>query len=110
MLQAVDDALKSAAEEKKSPDGANKAFKNAVNMLTDYGRNNHPQEAVAERMEKAEEEDKSSLKVLNRLKETFRVREELTPSLCCILILTLTAAARRGTDNGSRVSSPRVSS
>lgn len=69
--------------EKKTSNGANEAFKNAVNMLTDYGRNHHrdSEEAVrvAEKMEKAEEEDKSSLKVLNRLKATFRVREELTP-------------------------------
>jgi hypothetical protein len=107
----VDDALKSAAEaEKKASNGADKAFKNAVQMLTDYGRNCHPEEAVAERMEKAAEEDKSSLKVLNRLKETFHVREELNALLHRILILTLTAAAGRGTDNGSRFSSPQVSS
>ena len=83
MLQAVDDALKSAAEaEKKTSDGADEAFKNAVNMLTDYGRDHHPEEAVAVRMEKAEEEDKSSLKVLNRLKEAFRVR--MTQHLCFV--------------------------
>jgi hypothetical protein len=115
VLQAVDDALKSAAEvEKKTSDEADKAFKNAVDKLTDYGRDYYPtsREAVrvAERMEKAEEEDKSSLKVLNRLKEAFRVREELTPLLRRILILILTAAAGGGTDNGSRISSPRVSS
>jgi lysyl-tRNA synthetase class I len=80
VLQAVDDALKSAAEEeKKTSNGADKAFKNAVNMLKNYGRDYHPEEAVAKRMEKAEEDDKSSLKVLNKLKETFRVREEPTP-------------------------------
>jgi hypothetical protein len=106
-LQAVDDALKSAAEAKtKTSNGADKAFKNAVEMLTIYGRNYHPGEAVEERMEKAEEEDKSSLKVLNRLKETFHVREELTPLLRRVLILIFTVAAGRGTDNGSRVSSP----
>lgn len=111
MLQAVDDALKSAAEEeKKTSNGADKAFKNAVDMLKGYGRDYHPEEAVAKRMEKAEEDDKSSLKVLNKLKETFRVREELTPLLRRILILILTAAAGGGTDNGSRVFSPRVSS
>jgi len=111
VLQAVDDALKSATEAgKKTSDGADKAFKNAVDMLTDYERNYHPKGAVAERMEKAGEEDKSSLKVLNRLKETFRVREDLTPLLRRTLILILTAAARGGTDNGDRVSSPQVSS
>ena len=80
MLQAVDDALKSAAEaETKTSKWADKAFENAVDMLTDYGTNNFPEEPVAERMEKAEEEDKSSLKVYSKLKETFRVREELSP-------------------------------
>jgi hypothetical protein len=78
--------------------------------LTDYGRDYYPEVAVGERMDKAEKEDRSSLKVLNKLKETFRVREELTPSLCRMLILILTPAATGGTDNGSRVSSPRVSS
>jgi SHS2 domain-containing protein len=76
VLQAVDDALKSAAEaEKKTSNGADEAFKNAVKMLMEYGSDYHPVEAVAERMEKAEEEDKSSLKILNRLKEALRVRE-----------------------------------
>ena len=82
MLQAVDDALRSAVKaEKKTSNEANEAFKNAVNMLTKHGRNHHrdSEEAVrvAEKMEKAEKEDKSSSKVLNRLRETFRVREEL---------------------------------
>jgi hypothetical protein len=110
VLQAVDDALKSAAEvEKKTPSGADKAFKNAVDMLKDYGARHHPGEAVAKRMEKAEEEDKSSLKFLNKLKETFRVSEEPTPFLCRILIPILTEAAGGGTDNGSQVLSPQVS-
>jgi len=88
VLQAVDDALKSAVKaEKKTSEGADQAFKNAVNVLTNYERNYHPHETVAKRMEKAEEEDKSSLKVLNRLRETFCVREELIPLLHRILIL-----------------------
>jgi len=111
VLQAVDDALKSAAEaEKTTSNKADKAFKKAVNVLMDYGRNHHSEEAVAERMEKAEEEDKSSLKVLNKLKETFRVREVLTPLFRRVLILIPTVAAEGRTDNGSRVSSPRDSS
>ncbi len=90
MLQAVDDALKSAVEaEKKTSEGADKAFKDAVNALTNYERNHHTHEDVAKRMEKAEEEDKSSLKVLNRLRESFRVREKLIPLLRRILILIL---------------------
>lgn len=79
-------------------------------MLTDYARNCHPRVAVAERMKKAEEEDGSSLKVLNRLKETFSVREELTSLLRCVLIPIFTAVAGRGTDNGSRLSSSQVAS
>lgn len=77
VLQAVDDALTCAAEaEKKTSNEADKAFKNAVNRLTGYGRDYHPNVTVAEIMEKAEEEDKSSLKVLNKLKDTFRPLEE----------------------------------
>jgi phosphate uptake regulator len=94
--------------EKKTSDGADEAFKNAVKILTAHNPNNAVQ--VAERMEKAEKEDKSSLKILNRLKETFRVRDELTPLLRRVLILILAAATGSGTDNGSRVSSPQVSS
>jgi phosphate uptake regulator len=105
LLQAVDDALESAAKAKqKTSKEADEAFKNAVKTLTDYD----PDKAVrvAERMEKAEDEDKFSLKVFNRLKETFRVRDELTPLPRRVLILILAAAAGRGTENRSRVSSP----
>ncbi|KAI0268967.1 hypothetical protein BGY98DRAFT_1101358 [Russula aff. rugulosa BPL654] len=75
LLQAVDDALKSAAEAKKrASNGADKAFKNAVKILTAYDSKKVAR--VAERMEKAEKEDKSSLKILNRLRETFLPLEE----------------------------------
>jgi flavin-dependent dehydrogenase len=80
-LQLVDDALMSAAQAgTKASKEADEAFKEAVNMLSDYERKYHSEfeETVSRRMEKAEKEDKSSLKVLNRLKETFRVREELS--------------------------------
>jgi hypothetical protein len=88
VLQAVDDALKSAAEAKnKTSDGADEAFESAVSMLKDYGRTYHPRQPVEKRMKEAEKEDKSSLMVLNRLKETFRVREVLTSLLRRILIL-----------------------
>ena len=48
-------------------------------MLSVYERKYHPgsEETVPERMDKAEKEDKSSLKLINRLRDTFRVREEL---------------------------------
>jgi hypothetical protein len=47
--------------------------------LSVYERKYHPEseETVSERMDKAGKEDKSSLKLLNRLKDAFRVREEL---------------------------------
>ena len=92
----------------RASNGADKAFKNAVKILTAYDSKKVAR--VADRMEEAEKKDKSSLKILNRLKETFLVREELMPLLSRIVILILTTAAGRGTDNGSRVSSPRVSS
>src|SRR5258708_11610248 len=114
VLQAVDDALKSAADaKKKASDGADEAFKSAVSKLKDYGRTYHPKEPVEKRMKEAEEEDKSSMKALNRLKETFRVREALTSLLRHILMLISTTdslAARGGTDYGSRLSSPQLSS
>ena len=80
-LQFVDDALMSAAKAgKKTSKETDEAFKEAVNMLSDYERKYHSksEETVSRRMEKAEEEDKSSLKVLNRLKEAFCVRETST--------------------------------
>lgn len=110
MLQSVDDALTSAAEaEKKKSKAADIAFENAVNMLMYYERDNYVHKMVAERMKKVKEEDRSSLKFSNRLKETFLVREELTPKLRYMLIPILTAAAGRGAENGSRIYSPQVS-
>jgi hypothetical protein len=95
VLQAVDDALKSAADaKKKASDGADEAFKSAVSMLKDYGRTHCPGEAVEKKMKEAEEEDKSSMKVLNRLKETFRVRDVLTSLLCRILTLIFSRSRR----------------
>ena len=95
VLQAVDDALKSAADaKKKASDGADEAFKIAVSKLKDYGRTYHPKEPVEKRMKEAEEEDKSSMKALNRLKERFRVRDVLTSSLCRILILIFSRSRR----------------
>lgn len=61
----------------KTSKEADDAFKEAVRILSRYERKYHSESevTVSERMEKAEGEDKSSLKFLNRLKETFRVRE-----------------------------------
>ncbi len=95
VLQAVDDALKSAADaKKKASDGADEAFKSAVSKLKDYGRTYHPQEPVEKRMEKAADEDKSSMKKLNKLKEMFRVRDVLISLLCRILILIFSRPRR----------------
>lgn len=79
-LQLVDDALKSAAKAgKKTSKEADEAFNEAASMLSVYERKYHPgsEGTVPERMEKAEKEGKSSLKLINRLRDTFRVREEL---------------------------------
>ena len=87
MLQLVDDALISAIEAgKKTSKEADEAFRNAVSRLSEYGTKYHPKETVAERIEVAGVTDKSSLKVLNRLRETFRVREELITCLHHTLI------------------------
>ena len=50
-------------------------FKKAIRALIAYGAKYYPYKDVAERMEKAKAVDKSSLKLLNRLKENFLVRE-----------------------------------
>ena len=83
MLKVVDDALYSATEaQKKTSKEADETFKNAIDALRAYETKYCPYKIVAKRMEKAEEEDKSSLKLLNRLKQNFRVREELPLWLC----------------------------
>jgi hypothetical protein len=68
----------SATEAKKgTSEKANKAFDDAVSELVEYEKKNYSKKTVAERIKKAEEADKSSLKFLNSLKEKFSVREEL---------------------------------
>ncbi|KAN0105755.1 hypothetical protein V8E52_010714 [Russula decolorans] len=77
VLELVDHALKSATEAgKKTSNEADEAFTNAASKLSDYGRVYHPNVTVAERIEMAEKTDKSSLKLLNRMMETFRAPEE----------------------------------
>ena len=79
MLELVDYALKSATEAgKKTSKEADDAFTNAASKLSDYGRAYHPSVTVAERIEMAEKTDKSSSKLLNRMMETFRVRDLIT--------------------------------
>jgi hypothetical protein len=55
-------------------DIANEKFKLAIDALRAYEAKYHTNRIVDQRMEKAEKGDKSSVKVLNRLKENFRVR------------------------------------
>jgi hypothetical protein len=75
VLEVVDEALYSATEaQKKTSKDADKKFKMAIDALSAYETKYHPKKIVAEKMEKAEEGDKSSSKVLNRLKENSIVR------------------------------------
>jgi hypothetical protein len=75
VLKVVDDALYSATEaQKKTSKDADEKFKEAIDALSVYEAKYHCRKIVAQKMEKAEEGDKTSSKVLNRLKETFRVR------------------------------------
>ena len=57
-------------------------FKKAIEALSDFESQYHPRYRTIDRMERAEMMDKSLLKVLNKLKENFRVREELALLLC----------------------------
>jgi hypothetical protein len=101
VLELVDHALKSATEAgKKTSNEADEAFTNAASKLSDYGRVYHPNVTVAERIEMAEKTDKSSLKLLNRMMETFRVRDLIT-----LLHHTLTLIFRRRRRDGYRKSS-----
>jgi hypothetical protein len=88
VLGVVDDALKSAAEEgTKTSERVDEKFETAIKVLDEYHVEYHKRSSgLSERMTEARKNDRSSLTILNRLKETFRVREELVPSLCPILI------------------------
>jgi hypothetical protein len=83
VLQVVDDALRSATKaRKKTLKDVDENFKKAIDTLSAYELRHHRLETpVAERMKTAEEQDTSSLKFLNRLKESWQVREEFAPLL-----------------------------
>jgi len=86
-LQVADDALKSATKaEQKTSEDVDKRFEMAINALSEYERRQHSRETVHKVMAEAKARDKSSVTVLDRLKEKFRVREELAPLLRRILI------------------------
>jgi len=82
VLQVVDDALRSATKaQKKTLKDVDENFKKAIDALSAYEKRHHPnaKTPVAERMKTAEEMDTSSLKLLSRLKENWRVSEEFAP-------------------------------
>jgi hypothetical protein len=72
VFKVVDDALKSAGEtqKKKSPETDGK-FKNAFDALLAY-EEKKPKKIVAEKRAAAEAKVKSSLKIVNKLKERLR--------------------------------------
>jgi len=78
VLQVVDYALGSATEaRKKTSNDADAKFKKAIDALSAYEKKYHLRETVTQTMAEAEANDKSSSTILKRLKETFRVREDL---------------------------------
>jgi hypothetical protein len=78
VLQVVDDALYSAAEaRKKTTKDADAKFKKATDALSAYEMRYHLRETVTDTMAEAKAKDKSSSTILNKLKETLRVRKYL---------------------------------
>ncbi|KAI9439129.1 hypothetical protein H4582DRAFT_118549 [Lactarius indigo] len=97
VLEFTDDALSSAADARnKTSEAADTKFKIAINELSDYEQKYHQKQQdatngqqdvtngettatetpllVAERMKRAQENDKSSSKILNRLKHSFKAK------------------------------------
>jgi hypothetical protein len=95
-LELVDDALHSAAEARtKTSKEADEKFRKAIETLSDYEMDYHSRcpasggdesNAVHQRMKVASAKDKSSSTILNRLKESLKVSEDLTPLFRRILI------------------------
>ncbi|KAF8266956.1 hypothetical protein EI94DRAFT_1701389 [Lactarius quietus] len=89
VFEVVDDALSSAADTKTTV-GTDEKFEKAVTSLSDYEQKHHPKQqyvtdgqleqdvpkrlSFAERMKSARENDKSSSKVLNRLKQSVKAK------------------------------------
>ena len=79
VFQAVDDALESAAKTRnKKSQEADEKFKVAINALGDYEMKWHSKQIVVTRMEEAEAKDKSSVKILNRMKEKLRIKKVIS--------------------------------
>ncbi|KAH9173176.1 hypothetical protein EDB89DRAFT_743725 [Lactarius sanguifluus] len=96
VLEVTDDALSSAADAKsKTSETADTKLEEAINALSNYEEKYHPKQQdatngqqditngkqnaterplVAERMKCAQENDKSSSKVLNRLNQSFKAK------------------------------------
>jgi hypothetical protein len=71
--------LKSATQaQKKTSKEADKKFKKAVDALSDYEKRCHFKETLAESMAAAVAKYKSSLTILNKLKEKLRKVLQLT--------------------------------
>jgi hypothetical protein len=93
VLTFVDKTLRSATEAgKKTSPEADKQIEGAIQMLSEYQTKYHPTHPVSnvrKRMEEARQNDECSSTILNRLKESFRVRDELAPFNCFVSILIL---------------------
>ena len=87
-LQAVDDALRSAADimVKKTSKEVDEKFERAIEVLSHYETECHPNKPVSpdgrsmtvlERMETAKAKDKSSSTILNVLKEKLSLKVRL---------------------------------
>ena len=87
-LQAIDDALSSAADAKtKSSKNVDQKFERAIEILSRYEMKCHPKNqvpadgrfmTVLDRMAKAKKNDRSSSAILNVLKEKLSARVRLT--------------------------------
>jgi len=89
VLDVVDDALKSAAEEgTKTLEQVDKKFEAAIMALDEYHVEYHPERSASnlrDRMAEARENDQSSSTILNQLKEKFRVREKSLPFVAILM-------------------------
>jgi hypothetical protein len=89
VLYVVDDALESAARDgTKASKRVDEKFEAAIMALDEYHVEYHPERSASnlrDRMAEARENDQSSSTILNRLKETFRVREKSLPFVAILM-------------------------
>ena len=87
MLERADDALQAATDAgTKTSKEADEKFSEAIESLRKYEECYHPEKSVEARMKQAKANDKFSSTVLNTLKATFLVSDDLIPLLGRILI------------------------